>query len=401
MSEQFNNEQVERRKSDQRSYYGWLVQFASTAFIVTLLLVGGAFALFKLNVLPLESNVAAQDSAESNGDSISIEESKSEGDTSDVVQAVSKASDAVVGVTKYEQSQLFAENNKAGTGSGVIYKKENGEAYVVTNHHVIENAQSIDVTLSDGEKVEAELLGSDSLTDLAVLKIDAEHVKQVAEFGSSSNLQVGETAIAIGNPLGLEFAGSVTKGIISGLERTMPVDLNKDGRADYQTEVLQTDAAINPGNSGGALINSAGQVIGINSMKIAQQEVEGLGFAIPSETAKPIIEDLERNGEVSRPFIGVSTMDLSSVSAYHIENTLKLPGDIKGGVLVADVEQGSPAAQANLQQYDVIVGADGEEISNLVDLRKYMYEEKEVGDSMELSFYRDGAKQSVTITLSK
>ncbi|KGX84111.1 S1C family serine protease [Pontibacillus marinus] len=388
-------EQTEnKQQDDKKSYFGWLFKFTTSALIATVLLVAGTLTVFNYNEsaesTPKKVNATTEDNT--------IDPTAS---NSSVVQAVEKASDAVVGVVKYAQSSLLSENSKAGTGSGVIYKKEDGEAYVVTNHHVIENAQSLEVILSSGDKVKAELLGSDPLTDLAVLKISADKVKQVAQFGSSEDLKVGETAIAIGNPLGMKFAGSVTKGIISGKERTMPVDLNKDGNVDWKTDVLQTDAAINPGNSGGALVNIQGEVIGINSMKIAKEQVEGLGFAIPTSTALPVIEDLEKEGEVTRPYMGIQTRDLSSISNHHLQNTLKLPKDIQSGVLVGGVQQGTPAAEAGLQKYDAIVQVDGQKVKSLVDLRKYLYEEKSVGDSIEIQFYRDGQKQSTTLKLAK
>jgi len=378
---------------EKKSYVGWLFKFTASALIVTTLLVAGSLTIFNYN-----------ESSNSNPDKVNATKENSV-ETSDpnssVVQAVEKASDAVVGVVTYRQSSLLSENSKAGTGSGVIYKKENGDAYVVTNHHVIENAQSLEIILSSGDKVKAELLGSDPLTDLAVLKINANKVKKVAQFGASEELKVGETAIAIGNPLGMKFAGSVTKGIISGVERTMPIDLNRDGNVDWKTDVLQTDAAINPGNSGGALVNSQGKVIGINSMKIAKEQVEGLGFAIPTSTALPIIEDLEHNGEVTRPYMGVQTRDLSSISNHHLQNTLNLPKEVQSGVLVGSVQQDTPADEAGLEKYDAITKVDQQKVESLVDLRKYLYEEKSVGDTIEIQFYRDGKKQTTTLTLEE
>ncbi len=229
--------------------------------------------------------------------------------------AVEKVSEAVVGISNYQviqnplgggfwfgqggfsgtqqNEQEQGELQEAGTGSGVVYKIENGEAYIVTNHHVIENAEKLEVTLADGSKKEATLIGSDIWTDLAVIKVDADGIETVANFGDSEVLKQGETVIAIGNPLGLDFYGSVTVGVISGTNRAVPVDLNGDGTEDWQSEVLQTDAAINGGNSGGALVNLNGDLIGINSMKIASESVEGLGFAIPINTVIPIIQQLE------------------------------------------------------------------------------------------------------------
>src|SRR5699024_1060651 len=178
--------------------------------------------------------------------------------TSQITEVVDKVSPAVVGVTNIQLQADFwqqQDGNEAGTGSGVIYKKENGYAYVITNHHVVEGADTVEIVLADDVSIEADLLGSDLFSDLAVLRMDDTDVERVIEMGSSDSVKVGEPAIAIGSPLGHMFAGSVTQGVISGTQRTIPQDFNQDGRADWQAEVIQTDAAINPGNSGGALIN--------------------------------------------------------------------------------------------------------------------------------------------------
>lgn len=318
-----------------------------------------------------------------------------------VTKAVNKVSDAVVGIVNIQEASFWSEGGEAGTGSGVIYKKEGNKAYIVTNHHVIEGASRVEVSLSDGAKVQARLLGSDVWTDLAVLEIDAKHVTNVAEFGNSDVVKVGEPVIAVGNPLGLQFAGSVTQGIISGVNRTIPIDIDQDGIPDWHAEVLQTDAAINPGNSGGALVNIEGQVIGINSMKIAQEAVEGIGLSIPINYAKPIIADLEKFGQVRRPYMGVELRSLSDIPAYHWQQTLHLPPNVTEGVAILQVVPGSPAAQAGLREFDVIVALDDEKIADVVELRKHLYNRKQIGDTMKVTFYRDGKKQTVTLKLAK
>src|SRR5699024_3899502 len=199
--------------------------------------------------------------------------------------------------------------------------EEYGDAYYVTNHHVIEGADTVGLVLFDDSHISVDLVGSDLFSDLAVLKMDGKQVEKVIEMGSSDDVKVGEPAIAIGNPLGLMFSGSVTQGVISGKQRTIPQDFNQDGRADWQAEVIQTDAAINPGNSGGALINIEGQLIGINSMKINQAAVEGIGFAIPIDTAGPIIDELEKTGEVKRAYLGVEIYSLDEVPQTEWKNT--------------------------------------------------------------------------------
>lgn len=318
-----------------------------------------------------------------------------------VTEAVERVGDAVVAITNLQGGSFWTQAQESGTGSGVVYKRQGNTAYIVTNHHVIEGANQIEVTLSDGTKLDAELLGSDVWSDLAVLKVDGDAIKTVAPFGNSDVLKLGEPVIAIGNPLGLEFAGSITQGVVSGLDRTVPMDFNNDGFIDWNAEVLQTDAAINPGNSGGALVNIAGQVVGINSMKIARQEVEGIGFSIPVNSAIPVIEDIEQFGRVKRPYIGIALQELSDVSNYHQQNTLNLPLKVKAGILIASVEQGSPAEKIGLEQYDVIVKLDDQDVENIIEFRKYLYNEKHVGELMKIGYYRNGIYKETTIVLTE
>lgn len=324
--------------------------------------------------------------------------------TTDITSAVEKVSDAVVGITNIQQVSEFwnqqSATQEAGSGSGVIYKIEGNTAFIVTNHHVVEGAQQLEVTLNDGTKEEAKLVGSDIWTDLAVIAIKSDNISTVAKFGNSEVLKQGETVIAIGNPLGLEFYGSVTTGVISGKDRSVPVDLNADGYVDWQTEVLQTDAAINPGNSGGALVNIAGELIGINSMKIAESTIEGLGFSIPINSVIPIIEELEANGEVIRPQMGISLLDLTDVPAFYQQQTLKLPEEVTTGIVVSEVIQGAAADKAGVQQYDVIVEMDGVKVENSIDLRKHLYNEKEIGDTMQIKVYRQGELLELELKLT-
>lgn len=313
---------------------------------------------------------------------------------------LNELSKSIVGVVNIQRKNVFDQGSDAGTGSGIIYKKDGDSAYVVTNQHVIDGAKGVEVALNQEERVEAEVIGEDPLTDLAVLKIDGKHIDTVAKLGSSEDSMVGDTVVAIGNPLGLEFSNSVTKGIISGKNRSLSVDTNGDRQPDWVTDVIQTDAAINPGNSGGALVNAKGEVIGINSMKIAQQQVEGMGFAIPIEQAKKIISDIEEHGEVKRPLVGISVVKMNEVPQPYTQN-INVPEDVKEGIVVAQVESGSPADEAGLQQYDVITKINNQEIKNLMDLKVYLYNEVEVGDEVELTYYRDGKKQTTTIALDQ
>jgi serine protease Do len=296
------------------------------------------------------------------------------------------------------QSSDSSDLQTQSEGSGVIYKKDGKTAYIVTNNHVIDGSDAIEVILKDGTKVEAKLIGADQWTDLAVLSIPADKVKTVATFGNSDDIKVGEPAIAIGSPLGTNFATSVTQGIVSAKDRSVAMDIDGDGVEDWDMTAIQTDAAINPGNSGGALINLAGQVIGINSMKISQDTVEGMGFAIPSNDVVKIINELQQNGKIVRPVLGVVLRDLSQISEQQQQSVLKLPEDVTEGVVITNVQKDSAAAKGGLEQYDTITEIDGQKITDSVSLRKVIYNLK-VGDTVEVKFYRDGKLETAKVTM--
>lgn len=401
----YYDQDYESRYKQKGNRRGFFVASLVGAILGAILVIIAIPTLADLDVLPYtvepDNQVQEVDETEKNDGQPIATKNVSVDINTQITKAVERASDAVVGITNIQTASFWSNTDsvQAGTGSGVIYKKEGNRAFVVTNYHVIEGANELEVSLDDGTKIPAKLLGGDIWTDLAVLEIPAKSVKTVIEFGSSENLKRGEPAIAIGNPLGPTFSGSVTQGIISGLERTIPVDINEDGVEDWQADVIQTDAAINPGNSGGALVNIDGQLIGINSMKIAQQEVEGIGLAIPIDYARPIIDDLEKFGEVRRPYMGVELRSVEEIPSYYQQEALKLPEEITYGVAIRSVEPNSPAAQAGLQELDVIVEMDGVEIRDAVDLRKHLYNKKKVGDQMEIKFYRNGQLKQTTLKL--
>ncbi|HLR72668.1 MAG TPA: S1C family serine protease [Pseudogracilibacillus sp.] len=326
--------------------------------------------------------------------------------SSQIIEVVEQVSSAIVGITNIQKRADFwsgDEINEAGTGSGVIYKLTDDSAYIVTNHHVVEEADVVEIILDDDTNIEAELLGSDIFTDLAVLKAPRSEIpiEHAINMGTSNNVKVGEPVIAIGNPLGHMFAGSVTQGVISGKQRTIPIDLNQNGRPDWQTDVLQTDAAINPGNSGGALINIEGQLIGINSMKVNQEIAQGIGFSIPIDAAKPIIAQLEETGTVHRPHMGVEIYSLEEVPQTEWEDTLNIPNDVSGGVYIWSIDRQSPAELAGLRRLDVITSFAGEEVEDIVALRKILYEEKQIGDEVEVVYYRNGKKHKTSVILEE
>ena len=327
-------------------------------------------------------------------------------------QAVNKVKDAVVSIITYSsnsrQSSVFnadeansdSDNQQiASEGSGVIYKKNDKDAYLVTNTHVINGASKVDIRLADGTKVPGEIVGSDTFSDIAVVKISSEKVTTVAEFGDSSKLNVGETAIAIGSPLGSEYANTVTQGIISSLNRNVSLK-SQDGQA-ISTKAIQTDTAINPGNSGGPLINIQGQVIGITSSKIASNggtSVEGLGFAIPSNDAQNIIKQLESDGKVTRPALGIQMVNLSNVGASDLRK-LNIPSGLTSGVVVRSVQSNMPA-NGHLQKYDVITKVDDKEIASSTDLQHALYNHA-IGDTIKITYYRNGKEETTSIKLDK
>ena len=326
-------------------------------------------------------------------------------------QAVDKVKDAVASVITYssnsQNSLITSDETDIDTnaeqvfseGSGVIYKKEGDTAYIVTNTHVINGAKKVDIRLADGTKVPGDIVGSDTYSDIAVVKIAADKVTTVAEFGDSNQLTVGETAIAIGSPLGSEYANTVTQGIVSSLNRNVSLK-SEDGQA-ISTNAIQTDTAINPGNSGGPLINIQGQVIGITSSKIASNggtSVEGLGFAIPANDVINIIKQLEKDGKVTRPALGIHMVNLSNLNTTDLQK-LKLPGNVTSGVAVRSVQKNMPA-NGHLQQYDVITKIDDKAISSTTELQSALYRHS-IGDEMTVTYYRNGKEETTKIKLDK
>ena len=288
-----------------------------------------------------------------------------------IVAAAKKVGPAVVGITNKAYVRDFFNRTQLmerGTGSGVIYDKA---GYIATNNHVVEGASEIIVSLPDGRTVKGKVLGADAVTDLAVVKIDADNL----------------TVATFGNPLGLEFRGSVTAGVISALNRSIEV-------GERKFNLIQTDAAINPGNSGGALVNADGEVVGINSAKVAVSGVEGIGFAIPINTAKPILQELAERGRVARPYLGASLMDQEIANRYGFEINLH------GGIFLVKVVPGSPAAKADIRPGDIILSFNGNKVKTALDLRTALSKCK-VGDRAEVTIMRNGQRESRTVVLEE
>lgn len=310
---------------------------------------------------------------------------------SDLTEVIANAKESTVGIAVYQNNQ------SSGSGSGVIYKVDGKTVYVITNHHVIDSASSIEVIYSNGESVKAELVGSDQYGDIAVLKMTVNFDVTAFSIGNSDLLDSGETVVAIGSPLGIEYAGTVTQGIVSAPKRTISVDLNSDGSEDWDMNVIQTDAAINPGNSGGALINAAGELVGITSMKYASEEVEGMGFALPINDAVKLVEEIIQTGKVSRPVLGISGVSLDAYSSYELY-MYRIQTNLNKGIYIANVQNGSAASNAGLQVGDVITHFDGEEIESYKDFLSKLYAKKS-GDKVVLTINRSGSTSKVNVTL--
>ena len=296
--------------------------------------------------------------------------------TTDVIE---KVNSSVVGVL------VYANGTASGSGSGVVYRVDGKTAYIITNAHVVSGATDVQVVFSNKESVNATIVGSDTYSDIAVLKLTADFDMTAIKCGDSSLLDQGETVLAIGSPLGIEYAGTVTQGIVSGIDRTVSVDLNDDGQEDWDMNVIQTDAAINPGNSGGALLNANGEVIGINSAKINSSAVEGMGFAIPISDASDVIQNLmnkETRSKVSdeeRGYLGIKGYDVSEEGAQMY--------NMPTGVYVKEVMSGGGAEKAGLTKGSIITGFEGSSISGMSSLQE------------QLQYYKAGEEVTLTVQI--
>ena len=311
-------------------------------------------------------------------------------ETNTIKSAVEKIYDAVVYIESYKNGKSI------GSGTGFVYKKDDKNGYVITNNHVIDGATNVKITNNSGETIDATVLGKDEYADIAVLSISKDAVMAVAEIGDSTALELGDTLFTVGSPLGIDYMGTVTKGILSGKDRAVEVSLSNGA---FLMEVIQTDAAINPGNSGGPLCNVNGEVIGVNSLKLVKDEIEGMGFAIPMEMVMATVDKLEKGEEVQRPLLGVSMLDVSETFALY-RNGITIPDDVENGIVVIDVEKDSPASISKLQKGDILLEFDGEKITGIAHFRFMLYKHS-VGDTVTLKYYRDGKIKDVKVELTK
>lgn len=308
-------------------------------------------------------------------------------------EAISNIYDATVMINNYQKEKL------SGTGSGFVYKVDEKYGYILTNHHVIDGGDKITLYFNDEKEIDAIILGSDQYLDLAVLRIDKEYVTQIAKIGKSTVCSLGDTVFAIGSPIGYTYRGTVTNGIISGLNRFVSVSVNGNGN-DWVMEVIQTNTAVNPGNSGGPLCNDKGEVIGIISLKLVQSSVEGMGFAIPIEDVMNHIDILESGQKIARPLLGLSMLNVSAKQTLEKYYDINIPENIVDGVVVIEISKDSGASKSSLKKGDIITHLDGEKVKDVAYL-KYLLYKHNIGDKVELTYYRDGVSEKTAIVLTQ
>lgn len=312
---------------------------------------------------------------------------------SSLAAAIENVYDAVVMVESYKDEE------EQSTGTGFIYKKDDKYGYVITNQHVVSGADKVVLVLSNDEEIEGKVLGGDEYLDLAVIRISKDKVPQIVEIGSSEDMKLGDTVFTVGSPMGYDYRGTVTSGILSGKDRLVSVSVSNSSSNDWVMKVLQIDAAINPGNSGGPLVNASGKVIGINSMKLVQNEIEGMGFAIPIEIAMAHISELEKGTKIEWPLLGISMANISDTALLY-RNSIIVDKNIKEGVVVVDIAKNSGASKSDLKSGDVIIKLNGEKVKDTAYLRYELYKNKP-GDTIEITYIRDGKENTTKIKLTK
>ncbi len=313
-----------------------------------------------------------------------------------IADAVDKVYNAVIIVSNYKNDKLYA------SGSGFVYKKDDNNFYIITNHHVIDGGDSFKITYYDGVEVDAKLVGSDQYADIAVLQVEARDNMDTVRIGATDLLRVGDTTFTVGAPLDFAYSWTVTRGIISGKERLVEVSLSNSTDDDYIMNVLQTDAAVNSGNSGGPLCDSNGEVIGVISAKISSTGVEGMGFAIPIETAVEKAEAIINGDNSEYPSIGIYPVNVTTVLRNSLRDQTYLlyltKYNITSGVLVYDVDDDTAASKAGLKALDVITKINNKDISNVAYLRYELYKHK-IGDTIKITINRKGEEKVLSLKM--
>lgn len=358
-----------------------------TIFLIVFSFVMGGIIMFALlKWTPLVSEVLG-----TSGETMVTRNDTQVYEKNSLAAAVDKIYNAVAMVSAYQEDTLTS------TGSAFVYKTDNKYGYLLTNYHVVDGADKVVLTMSDDTETEATVLGGDEYLDLAVLRVDKSNVSMVANIGTSEDMKLGDTVFTVGTPMGEEYRGTVTSGILSGKDRMVSVSVSNSSSSDWIMRVLQFDASINPGNSGGPLLNANGEVIGICSLKLVDDEIEGMGFAIPIEYAMNHMESLENGEEIDWPVLGVSMINANDTTALY-RNGINVDRNITEGVVVVQAEKGSGAYDAGLTTGDVITKIDGKDVEDSAYLRYELYQHQ-AGDTIKITYIRNNKEHTVNVKL--
>ncbi len=357
--------------------------------IIFSFIIGGVVMVSILRFTPLVSEIFGDNS---NGNSTVITKNGTQVyEKSSLTASIEKIYDATVVIQTYQNGKL------SGSGSGFVYKVDKSYGYILTNEHVVANSKEIKAVLTTGEEIDTKYLGGDQYLDLAVLQIDKKYVKLVSTIGNSESINLGETVFAVGAPMGIDYAGSVTSGIMSGKDRMLAVNVGSSVTSDWVMRVLQFDAPLNPGNSGGPLLNVNGEVIGVCSMKLVDDQIEGMSFAIPIEYAMNHVDSLEKGKKIEWPVLGVSMINVNDTANLY-RSGIKVDSKIKEGVYVTDTSSG--AASAGLKKGDIIIKINDKKTSDIAHLRYELYQHS-AGDTITVTYIRDGKEHTTKVKLSK
>lgn len=354
--------------------------------IISSFIIGGVFTLAILRFTPLVSDIIGS------GNSKIITQDKTQiYEKASLAPAVKKIYDAVYVIQVYKNEELIS------TGTGFIYKADEKYGYLLTNEHVVSKSNDIKVVNTKDEEIKAELLGKDEYLDLAVLRIDKKYVSQISNIGSSEKMELGDTVFTVGSPLGYDYRGSVTSGVLSGKDRMVSIQVSNSSSNDWVMRVLQLDASINPGNSGGPLLNVNGEVIGICSMKLVDDNIEGMGFAIPIEYAMSHVKTLESGKKIKWPLLGISMADVTN-TALLAKNNINVNNKVKEGVVIIDIKEGTGAAKSDLKKGDIVIKINDKKTKDIAHLRYELYQYN-ANDTIEVTYLRNGHEHKTKVTL--
>lgn len=364
-----------------------LKKYKEPIIIAFSFIIGGLFTFMIIRYTPLVNQIIGSN----NNYIITKDETKVYEKTS-LAKSVEKVYDAVVVIESYEDESLM------GSGTGFVYKVDNKYGYIITNEHVISTCDECKVIFSNDDSTTAKILGKDEFLDLAVLRVDKKYISLVATIGKSENIMLGDTIFTVGSPLGYNYRGSVTSGVLSGKDRMVKTTVSTSNNSDWIMRVLQFDASINPGNSGGPLLNVNGEVIGVCSLKLIDDDIEGMGFAIPIEYAMSHIDSLENGEKIIWPVLGIGMVNVTDRASIQT-NSITIPKNVKEGVVVLSVKENTGAAKAGLKKGDIIIKMDDNNIKDTAYLRYELYQHQS-GDTIEVTYIRNNKEKTTKIKLS-